>query len=198
MVYGSHLILSAYGFWLPNDPRGSWSDFVRSWELTRYGEATKVDTHRSVAAKPHDWKLRQAAKLALKYPAVVFTDEQIDSIAAGFAKYVERSGVTIWACAILPEHVHLVVARHRYEAEAIMTQLKGNATQRLNKDNLHPQAAHTKDGKTPSAWGERGWKVYLDSEADIVRAIGYVERNPEKERRPRQTWGFVQPFTGLH
>src|SRR5438034_5148372 len=33
MVLASHGIFTAYGFWLPNDPRGSWSDFVRSWEL---------------------------------------------------------------------------------------------------------------------------------------------------------------------
>ena len=33
MVRWYHLIISAYGFWLPNDPRGSWSDFVGAWEL---------------------------------------------------------------------------------------------------------------------------------------------------------------------
>src|SRR4051812_39201122 len=32
MIVGYHVIFSAYGFWLPNDPRGSWSDFVGSWE----------------------------------------------------------------------------------------------------------------------------------------------------------------------
>lgn len=120
MVHGYHLILSAYGFWLPNDPRGSWSNFVCSWELARFGEATKVDHSRSVAAKPHDRALRLAAKQALKYPAVAFNGQQALSIGRGFARYVERSGVTIWACAILPEHVHLVVARHRYPAEQIV------------------------------------------------------------------------------
>ena len=38
-VLAYHLILTAYGFWLPNDPRGSWSDFVRAWELRRFGPA---------------------------------------------------------------------------------------------------------------------------------------------------------------
>jgi hypothetical protein len=33
MVLASHVIITAYGFWLPNEERGSWSDFVRSWEL---------------------------------------------------------------------------------------------------------------------------------------------------------------------
>jgi hypothetical protein len=40
-----HVIVSMYGFWLPNDPRGSGSDFIGAWELFRYGGcATKVDT----------------------------------------------------------------------------------------------------------------------------------------------------------
>ena len=31
MILGFHVVFGAYGFWLPNDPRGSWSDFVGSW-----------------------------------------------------------------------------------------------------------------------------------------------------------------------
>jgi hypothetical protein len=30
MILAFHAIFGAYGFWLPNDPRGSWSDFVGS------------------------------------------------------------------------------------------------------------------------------------------------------------------------
>jgi hypothetical protein len=41
MVHGYHVIIGAYGFWLPNDPRGSWSDFVGKWELVRFGRSTK-------------------------------------------------------------------------------------------------------------------------------------------------------------
>ena len=42
MVYAYHVIISAYGFWLPNDPRGSWSDMVRKYELLRYGPAWRT------------------------------------------------------------------------------------------------------------------------------------------------------------
>ena len=31
-VLVAHVIITAYGFWLPNDPRGSWSDFVGAWD----------------------------------------------------------------------------------------------------------------------------------------------------------------------
>ena len=44
MILGYHLIITAYGFWLPNDPRGSWSDFVGAWELLRFGRATKTES----------------------------------------------------------------------------------------------------------------------------------------------------------
>ena len=54
MVLASHVLMSAYGFWLPNDQRGSWSDYIRKWELLWYGPATKVTTRESVAHKPFD------------------------------------------------------------------------------------------------------------------------------------------------
>ena len=83
MVLGSHVILSAYGFWLPNDPRGSWSDFVGAWELVRFGRATRTHARRSVASQPHDRKAREAAKWALKYPPVQFTGLQARAIGLG-------------------------------------------------------------------------------------------------------------------
>ena len=42
MVHGYHLILPMYGFWLPNDPRGSWSEYVRRWEPMWAAQQWKV------------------------------------------------------------------------------------------------------------------------------------------------------------
>jgi hypothetical protein len=73
VVRAYHVIITAYGFWLPNDPRGSWSDFVGSGELRKFGEATKTETRRSVAGQRHDRAARLAARAALKYPPVINT-----------------------------------------------------------------------------------------------------------------------------
>src|SRR5437868_7220475 len=97
LVLASHHIIPAYGFWLPNDPRGSWSDFVGAWELLRFGPATKVTTHRSLAKRPHDRALRLEAKKALKYPPVWFSSAQIESIARGFARAVQEAGYVVYA-----------------------------------------------------------------------------------------------------
>lgn len=194
MVIAHHLVFTTYGFWLPNDPRGSYSDFVRSWELYWYGPATKVTTRRSVARKEHDQDLRRVQKSALRYDPVRFSPAQLASVARGFARAVAESGYTVLACSILPEHVHVVTRRHRNLGERIIGHLKGRATQALSAEGLHPfQGLCDGSGETPSAWSRRGWKVYLNTPDDVEHAVRYIEDNPIKQRRPRQGWEFVSP-----
>jgi REP element-mobilizing transposase RayT len=197
MIHGYHLIWGSYGFWLPNDPRGSWSDFVASWELVRFGHATRpID---SVKVDLEQWaKWRQQARASLKYPAVQFAGEQAQAIGNGFANGVRKSKLTVWACSVLPDHVHMIVARHTYKAEQICNLLKGEATKALAAKSLHPHFGLTTDkGDTPSPWERGHWKVYLDCEEQIEQAIRYVEQNPVKEGKPLQKWSFVSPFFGL-
>ena len=191
MIVGYHVIFGAYGFWLPNDPRGSWSNFVGSWELFRYGAATKTTERRSLAYRKHDHAQRLAAKNALSRPAVALTGLQARAVAQGFAAYVERSRLAVWACAILPDHVHLVVGRPRIDIKQLVIQLKGAATESLIKQGIHPFGAmRDGPGRIPKCFARGQWKVYLDLE-DVPRAVRYVEDNPLKEGKKRQVWSFV-------
>ncbi len=52
MIRANHLIFTAYGFWLPNDPRGSWSNYVRAYELYQAGPATKLQPAAPSQAGP--------------------------------------------------------------------------------------------------------------------------------------------------
>jgi len=196
MIRAYHVIMTTYGFWLPNDPRGSWSDFVGSWELFRFGPATKVSTRRSVAARPHDQALRRAAKEALKYPPVCFDGHQALAVARGFAAAVEEHGYRIFACSVLPEHVHLVIERCDRLVERIVTHLKVKATMRLNAEGRHPLASYSDHrGMPPTPWAAKCWKCFLRSDRDIDRAVRYVEHNPGKEGKRPQRWGFVVPWS---
>jgi REP element-mobilizing transposase RayT len=199
MIHGYHVILPTYGFWLPNDPRGSWSETIRKWELVRFGPTTKSHDRRSLEdLSPEEIAQRDAARKALAYPPVTLTGQQAAAVGRGFAAKAAKSNYTIWACSILPEHTHLVIARHTYKIEQIANLLKGAATSQLMKENCHPLAAYAKQGKRPPRmWAEHEWKVYLDCEESIEKAIGYVEGNPIKEDKPKQKWSFVTPFAGL-
>jgi REP element-mobilizing transposase RayT len=194
MVLAYHIIFTAYGFWLPNDPRGSWSDFVWSWELACYGAATTTRSRYSVAAKSHDRGLREAAKRALLYPPVHFNGEQARAIGRGFADACHAGGYIVLACSILPEHVHMVVGRHdERQIEKIGNHFKARATTFLTDEQLHPlQDFRDRRARRPSPWSESFWQVYLDSDADIRRAVRYVQKNPLKDGLRAQRWWFAE------
>jgi REP element-mobilizing transposase RayT len=103
--------------------------------------------------------------------------------------------VIVWACSILPDHVHLVIARHGCRIETIVSCFKGAATHQLLEEGIHPfQHLRRPNGQIPHCWAQGQWKVFLESAADIRRAVDYVEANPKKEALPRQQWSFVTPF----
>jgi len=191
-----HGIFTAYGFWLPNDPRGSWSDWVASWELYRCGgPATKVCTRRSAAGVGHDLQQRQAVKRELSRQPVQFTGLQARAVGRGFANAIGKSGHRLLACAILPEHVHVVVAASRFEPARVIGHLKREAALALLAAGLHP-FQQLRGKSLPSCWAENSWRVYLDDEVDVWRAIRYVEANPEKEGKRPQRWSFVGRLDG--
>ncbi len=196
MIHGYHVIFGAYGFWMPNDPRGSWSEFVGAWELRRFGPATKSCERQELTDEASATLVQ--IKRALEYRAVQFNGRQARSIGSGFAKTIGRSCLTIWRCSILPEHVHLVIARHRFKVEYIAGLLKGGASKQLKADGIHPLSKYRNDkGELPTPWNVKCWRVYLDSEEAIDNAIHYVDQNPVKEGKPRQHWSFETPFRGL-
>jgi REP element-mobilizing transposase RayT len=193
VVIAYHLILTAYGFWLPNDPRGSWSDFVRAWELQKFGPATKVYTRRPVAGAKHDSAFRREAKKVLARPPVRFNGKQARQIGIGFADRVRRSGYGVLACSVMPDHAHLVIERHRYDIEKVAEFLKGAATKAMTDAGMHPfQNDLYQNGKRPTPWARHCWKCFLFTDADVVRAVKYVEENPAKQGLPRQQWTFVK------
>jgi len=196
MVLAHHIIFTAYGFWLPNDPRGSWSDFVAAWELFRAGgKATKTDERRSLARDAHDARKRLEVKRSLKHPPVQFTGPQALAIANGFREACADAGYVFYALAILPEHVHGVLGRHDSAVTRIVGQLKSRATHQMRVAGLHPfQDGRTADTALPTPWAQGCWKVFLNSDEDVARAIEYVENNPLKENKPRQRWSFVAPY----
>jgi hypothetical protein len=60
---------------------------------------------------------------------------------------------------------------------------------RLKNNDLMPPAE--------SPWARNCWKVFLNTDVDIHRAIRYVNDNPTKENKPLQRWSFVTPDTAI-
>jgi REP element-mobilizing transposase RayT len=176
-----------YGVWMPIDPRGSGSNYIAKWELFRYGRATKITSQQSVAAAPHNREARLAAKQPLRYPPVEINGSQAVAVAAGFRIACDDAGYKVHACAILPDHVHMVIGMHRRKIRLIVGHMRSRATREL-KDRNEWFADERR------VWGDHGWNVFLYTEQEVLRAIRYVEENPLKEGKKRQRWSFVTPF----
>ncbi|NNM86143.1 MAG: hypothetical protein HKL96_10365 [Phycisphaerales bacterium] len=191
MVIAYHCTFCAYGFWLPNDPRGSWSDCVRSWDMfIAAGGGTACNARRSVAATvlpAAGQAARAAGRAALSHRPTVFTSQQIEAIGRGFGRAVIEADFRIVACAIMPNHVHAVILRHARAIEMIVGHLRSRATKQLGLEGLRPDQP---------IWARSGWNVFLNGNTQIAGAIAYVNANPPKAGLARQSWEFVQPWNG--
>jgi REP element-mobilizing transposase RayT len=187
MVVAHHLIWTAYGWWLPNDPRGSSSHEIRVERIAGLGQIH----HGRKPVQPPASEIREfnsKARDALAHEPLTFTDEEIEFLGAVVGTVIRERGYTCYECAIMPDHVHLLIRRHRDWAELMIQAIQQTSRQALidagRRAPTHP------------VWGGPGWKVFLNTPEDIVRVIKYIRDNPVKAGRPRQSWPFVQTYSG--
>lgn len=188
MIRAYHVIWGTYGFWLPNDPRGSWSEFVASWELLHHGKSTAIAPRE---ARSDEWASWQAAALkSLRHLAIELTGVQARAIGVGFGNAVRRSKFIVLACSLFAEtrsfgrgSTHF---RHRASVHS--------AKRRGNEATQSRRSASSRD-PCPRRQGTVAlWKVFLEDDANIQATINYVEQNPIKEGKRAQGWSFVTPF----
>ena len=180
MIIAYHIILTTYGTWLPNDPRGSYSKAVYDAELRTLGDVR----YGRQDPQPEGNRLRRfwtASRDKLARQAFFIDDSTREIIARGFARVVQRLGLTIRACAIMNDHVHLLSLRSKHRIEYVIGQFKSQATHALNLPD------------TP--WTKGAWKVFIEDTETIASAARYIEMNPIKARREPQHWDFVTPLS---
>jgi REP element-mobilizing transposase RayT len=195
MIVAHHAVFATYGFWLPNEQRGSWSTEVWAEHLKPFGPATKTTERRSLARRSFDRKRREEAREALLYRAVEFDEEQRNAVAFGFGEITAKINLHVLACAVMPDHTHIVTIPHKLSVEDVVGYLKRAGTRKLNALDLHPLKDFRKrDGSIPTPWVENGWNRFLNDWHAVKDAIDYVDRNPLKIGLPRQTWSFVEPL----
>ncbi len=185
MVLAYHLILTGYGHWLPNDPRGSMSTNVAAGKLTSLGNMhfgrKRTQPPRSVLK---DFYRR--AEHQLEHSILWFDSAKRQVISDAFSKVMESHRYTCFACAILANHTHLISRKHRDHAEDMIFTLREDSAKWLRRladvPNDHP------------VWSSDQFKKYLSTPRDIDRTIRYVENNPARSNLPQQRFDFVKPF----
>ena len=187
MVAGFHLIWTAYGWWLPNDPRGSSSHEIRVERIAELGELH----HGRKPVQPPSREIRafyEQARQVLQHPLLTFDDEDRRIIADSFRAVLAAERYTCYGCAIMPDHVHALIRKHKHRAETMIANLQAASKAAL--------VARNRRGPEHPVWGGPGWKVFLYTQEDVRRTVRYIRENPLKGGLPEQPWDFVTAYDG--
>lgn len=116
-IIAHHLIWTLYGHWLPNDLRGSGSEVVRDPKFQPLGDVH--EGRKPAHQQPTRAELRafhRQAEPLLQYPRFWIDEAKRQAIGDAIARVVAERGYAVWACAILSNHVHMVIRIHRDDA----------------------------------------------------------------------------------
>ena len=185
MVIAHHLILTGYGHWLPNDPRGSMSLKTYSPELAQLAEAHFGRRQRQPTLAQLRAFYRKAEGM-LAFPVLWFDENARDTIAGAIGGAIESRRLTCYACAVLRNHVHLLIRKHGLSGEEMSHRFRDAARAAIAGADLcnagHPVfSADVCD--------------HYKSDPQSVRAcIDYIRANPRRHRLPPQTHEFIAPY----
>ncbi len=183
-IIGHHLIWTLYGHWLANDLRGSGSGELREEKFDDLGPIHHG--RKPEREQPSREELREFHKQAeplLNYSRFWLDPAKRQVLGEVIGEVVAKQGYTVWTCAVLSNHAHLVIRHHRDDALTMWHKFADSIRLRLREEASlalkHP------------VFSDRPYKVFLHNPHEVRTRITYVERNPEKEGLPRQEYNFV-------
>lgn len=186
MIRAFHFIWTCYGWWFPNDPRGSWSDEV--WQPTIRDLGERHLGRRPIQPTPAALRRWLAdAQRHLRHDPVVLDGTAACAAANGIGRAAQRYGYVAHALCVMPDHAHSVVRWHARGYERMVADMKSWASRWVRRSMDVPT------GQRRPIWSRGYWVRFLGDDAAIRSAVRYVERNPTAVGLRRQRWSFLVP-----
>lgn len=185
MVIGYHIILTGYGHWLPNDPRGSMSHAVYSPDLQPLAE--RHYGRRKVQPPVEELRafFREAQK-KLKHPILWFNDAERQAVADVIGNVVRGENLTCYACAVMSNHVHLLIRKYRLKAEMMSKLIVDRGRAALLEmgfaDESHP------------IFSARCCHVFKSSIPAMRNCAAYIANNYRKGNTQKSEFDFVVKY----
>ena len=187
MVIAHHLILTGYGHWLANDPRGSYSHEtfppeLRKLAATHFGRRTDQPTRQELRA------FYRKARRYLAHDTVWFEDAQRTALVRAFGELLRMEGQTCYACAVLSNHVHILLRKHRLKGERMLSVLKEARCAALHASDLAP-ADHP-------VFNAGSCDLYKSDPHSVRTCVRYIESHYRKHRLRPIPCDFVVAYDG--
>ncbi len=185
MIIAHHVILTGYGHWLPNDPRGSMTREIRTENVRAQGPG-HYGRRGSQPSRQHLRAFSQDASRRLAHRLLWFEQPERQVLGEAFGKVVAEDRLTCYACAVMRNHAHLVVRRHRLKAEEMISRLREASRQALSRRKLMPPYH--------PLWSSDPYVAFKDTPSAVRTAIAYIQGNFVKHNVEPQDWDFVTPY----
>jgi hypothetical protein len=187
VIIGLHHVISGYGFWAVNDLRGSGSIEIRQEKFEELGPI--LPGRQSIQPTREELRaFHREVEERLDHPLFWFDERARIVIAQAFARVAKECNYTIWACAILRNHAHLLTRVHKDDHLTQWGAFADGAREALRAAGLcapdHP------------VWSLRPYTVFLNQPIEVHGRVDYIGKNPEKEGLARQDWEFVREYNG--
>jgi len=182
-----HTVWTTYLSWLPGDDRGHWSPLIDFYgQLVREGhrinagsEATRQAAIRQAKGQP-----KTLCETDIKLLAASIEEVARGGPAAGVAGGAPAAAWTIYAAALHPQHVHLLLAANTEPVSRFVGRVKGKSSSRIG---------HANGEAGQRVWTQGFWRVFLfDWEA--VRAVRYyIICHNTRCGMPADPFGWITP-----
>lgn len=185
----AHHILTLYGHWAVNDPRGSGSNEIIDPKFESLGPIHHG--RRPEHLQPSRDELRSFHRQhrdLLNHPVFWIDDEMRHEIACAIASVIHEHCYTCYACAICGNHLHLVIRTHKHRALQQWNHFAEGIRQRVR------HLLHDRISAQHPVISARPYSVLLFTPDDVRGRVEYVMKNPPKEGLTAQRWDFVTPY----
>src|SRR5687768_9764209 len=112
----------------------------------------------------------RAAQPQLAHPVLWFDESVRQLLGDTVGKVVGDQRYTVWAFAVLKNHLHLCIRRHRNSAQVMLERLAVATSNALRQ--------HCGIADDHPIWADRPYKKFLYTPQDVRRVIAYILRNP--------------------
>jgi len=185
MVIAHHIILTRYGHWLPNDPRGSMSAHAYIPQIAELGES-HFGRREKQPSRRELCEFHREASCRLAHPVLWWNDAERQAIALALGTVVREEQLTCYACAVLANHAHLLIRKHRLKAEEMSTKFKDSGRRALVAAQLAPPD-HPVFSADPC-------HIYKSDPKAVRTCIRYINENPQKHNLPQAAYPFLKEY----
>jgi len=162
---------------------------MRTWspEIAQFAEIHFGRRQEQDQPSPQEIKeFHRAVRPHLQHEIIWFNAAERQALADAFSVVVRRERLTCYACAILSNHVHLLIRKHRMQAEEMSQRLKDSGRVVLREAGLTPP--------DHPVFSTDSCHIYKSDTNAMWNCIRYIERNYEKHGIKNERCPFVTPY----